>query len=429
MMKRVEKHIIKSGHESFEYCDSITNSSRQLFNSAQFVQRQGFFYGHGTQSQAKLDKMFQQHEAYIAMPSKVSQLVLKQSADSWTAYEAALKAYAEAPSKFSGKPQPPGFAFMRNLVKFNTQAVGKRDFNKGLIVPSMSPIQLPVKNGMAFDDLCEVRIVPKTGCFVIEVVYEQPDFSDFLCSLNQHLAAAVDIGLDNLATIVFSDGKTQPIIVNGKPLKSANQFYNKQVARFKGFLPQCIHTSNRIENIIRNRNHFVDSYLHQSSRMLVNELLAAGVTEVAIGKSERWKTKINLGKRTNQKFVQVPHAKFVEMLTYKLEAVGIKVTVGEESYTSKASFLDWDNIPTYTPNSNERHTFSGKRVTRSWYVSSYGYRIGADVNGGYNIGRKVIPTAFEALNPIVQRDRGCLVVHPRRITPVFRRVHVQSGVA
>jgi IS605 OrfB family transposase len=293
----------------------------------------------------------------------------------------------------------------------------------------MSPLKLPVKNAMALDDLCEVRIVPKTGCFVIEVVYEQPDISDFFCSLNQHLAASIDIGLDNLATIVFSDGKTQPIIVNGKPLKSANQFYNKQVARFKGFLSQGVNPSNRIENIIRNRNQFVDSYLHQSSRMVVKEMLANGVTSVVSGKNEQWKSKINLGKRTNQKFVQVPHARFIEMLIYKLETVGIKVTVGEESYTSKASFLDWDNIPTYTPNNNGKHAFSGKRVTRSWYISSNGLKIHADVNGAFNIGKKVIPTAFDSLKSIVQRDRGYLVVHPRRITPTFRRVHVQAGVA
>jgi hypothetical protein len=94
----VEKHVIKLGHDWFEYWQEITNSSRQLFNSAQYVQRQGFFYGHGTQTQAALDKMFQQHEAYKLMPSKVSQLVLKQSADSWKAYLAALKAYEIDPS-------------------------------------------------------------------------------------------------------------------------------------------------------------------------------------------------------------------------------------------------------------------------------------------------------------------------------------------
>lgn len=289
----------------------------------------------------------------------------------------------------------------------------------------MSPIRIPVKPGMNFEDLCEVRIVPHVGCFVIEVVYEIPSAE---VPLRPTLAAAIDIGLDNLATIVFGDGR-QPIIINGKPLKSENQFYNKQVARFKGFLPQNVFTSKRIENIIRNRNQFVGAYLHQCSRIVVNELLAAGVTEVAVGKNVGWKTGIALGKRTNQKFVQVPHARFIEMLTYKLEAVGINVTVGEESYTSKSSFLDWDNIPSLTPNSNEQHTFSGKRVSRSWYVSKDDYRIGADVNGGYNIGRKVIPKVFDSLKSIIQRDRGCLVVHPRRITPIFRRGRAQLGVA
>jgi IS605 OrfB family transposase len=425
-MKRVEQHVIKDNHEWFDYCDQITNASRQLFNSAQYVQRQGFFFHHGTQSQAKLDKMFQQHEAYKAMPSKVAQLVLQQSADAWNAYYKALKAYLETPEKFTGKPKPPGYADKRNMVKFNAQAVGKREFKKGNVVPSQSPIRIPVKPGMTFENLCEVRIVPKVGCFVIEVVYEVDVAGE--TPQQQGVAASIDIGLDNLATIVFSDGR-QPIIINGKPLKSANQFYNKQVALLKGLLAQGVFTSEKIENIIRNRNHFVYSYLHQCSRMIVNQLIAAGVTEVAIGKNSQWKTGIALGKQTNQKFVQVPHARFIEMLTYKLEAVGIKVTVGEESYTSKASFLDWDNIPTYTPNSNEKQTFSGKRVSRSWYVTKDGLKIHADVNGAFNIGRKVIPKAFDILKSVVQRDSGCLVVHPRRITPAFRRGHAQPGVA
>ena len=423
---KVEQHVIKSGHDWFKYCEEITTSSRQLFNSAQYVQRQGFFYHHGTQTQAALDKMFQGDESYKSMPAKVSQLVLKQSADSWKSYFEALKAYTKDPSKFTARPKPPGYVQDLNLVKFNKQALGKKEFTKGFIVPSMSPIRIPVKPGLEAKNLREVRIVPKVGCFVIEVVYDE--IGVVLVS-KSGLAAAIDIGLDNLATIVFSDGTTQPIVINGKPLKAENQFYNKQIARVKGFLPSGVFTSTRIENITRNRNHFVSDYLHQCSRMVVNELVVAGVSEVAIGKNDQWKTGINLGKRTNQKFVQVPHTRFIEMLTYKLEAVGIKVTVGEESFTSKSSFLDWDNIPTYTPGSNEKHTFSGKRTSRSWYASKDGFRIPADVNGGYNIGRKVIPTAFESLNPIVARDRGCLVVHPRRLTPTFGHVRATVGVA
>ncbi|MEN2383710.1 MAG: IS200/IS605 family accessory protein TnpB-related protein [Gloeotrichia echinulata GP01] len=147
-----------------------------------------------------------------------------------------------------------------------------------------------------------------------------------------------------------------------------------------------------------------------------------------IGKNEQWKTRLNLGKRTNQSFTQIPHAKFIEILTYKLERVGITVKVGEESYTSLASFIDWDNIPIYKPNNFVRYVFNGRRVERAWYISKNGLKIHADVNAGYNIGRKSNPEGFDCLQSIL-RDRGCLVVHPRRITPLFKRVHAESRVA
>ncbi|WP_414587220.1 RNA-guided endonuclease InsQ/TnpB family protein [Scytonema sp. PCC 10023] len=428
-MQHVEKHIIKSGHEWFAYCAYITRISSKLYNTAQFTQRQGFFYGWGTTVQAKLDTMFKLDSNYRAMPRKVAQLVLKQNADAWSAYFKAIDAYNLEPKKFTSKPKPPNYLDGKNLVKFNYQAVSTREFKKGFIVPSMSPIKIPVKPGLKFDDLCEVRIVPKIGCFVIEIVSEIPEPSDFFCSLNPELAASIDLGLDNLATIVFTDPTIQPIAVNGKPLKSVNQFYNKQLARFRGFLPHGRGSSRRIQNIVCNRNNFVDSYLHQSTFMIVKELVAKGVTQVAIGKNEQWKTNLNLGKRNNQAFTQIPHLLFIEMLTDKLEKVGINVKVGEESYTSKASLIDWDTIPTFDPNNKVKQTFSGKRVQRAWYISKDGTKIHADVNAAFNIGRKVIPNAFGCLESIVQRNRGCLVVHPRRITPLFRRDHAEIGVA
>ncbi|MBG1271713.1 RNA-guided endonuclease InsQ/TnpB family protein [Nostoc sp. WHI] len=427
-MRQVEKHVIKEEHNWFDYCTDITTISRQLYNTAQFTQRQGFFYGWGTQTQASLDTLFKQNENYKALPAKVAQLVLKQNADAWIAYYKALSAYKIDPTKFTGKPRPPSYVDDKNLVKFNNQAIGKREFGNGCIVPSMSPIRIPVKPGLKFDDLCEVRVIPKTGCFVIEVVYEIPELSDYNCRLNPGLNAAIDIGLDNLATIVFNDLEIQPIIVNGKPLKSVNQFYNKQIAKFRGFLPNGKGKSRRIANIVRNRNQFVDSYLHQSTKMIVDKLLSLGVNHVSIGKNEQWKTHLNLGKRTNQNFTQIPHARFTLILTYKLEQVGITVKVGEESYTSKGSFIDWDIIPTFDRNNKVKHIFSGRRVKRAWYVSKSGLKIHADVNASFNIGRKSNPEGFDCLKSIL-RDRGCLVVHPRRITPLFKRVHAESRVA
>ncbi|MDR9896939.1 transposase [Aetokthonos hydrillicola Thurmond2011] len=425
-MKSVEKHIIKKSHDWYNYCTDITTTSRCLYNTVQYNQRQGYFYGHKFLNLSQLDKCFKDNENYKKLPAKVAQLVLKQNVDAWSAYYAAQDEYKQDSYKFTGKPKIPSFLVKRyNLIKFNNQAVGKKEFNKGFIVPSMSPLRIAVKPGMKFENICEVRIVPKVGCFVIEVVYEEQQAIEFTGLPN--LAAAIDIGLDNLATVVFNDFNIHPLAINGKPLKSANKFYNKQVAKFKGFLPHQSLYTNRLNNITRNRNQFVDSYIHQSARYLVNKFLELGVSHVAIGKNEQWKTALNLGKKTNQSFTQIPHARFLQVLVYKLEQAGIAVTVGEESYTSIASFLDWDNIPTYRP--NKKHSFSGRRLQRAWYVSKNGTKIHADINGAFNIGRKVIPNYFDCLQEQLKRDRGCLVVHPRRITPTFKREHASVSVA
>jgi putative transposase len=444
-VQNVEKHQVKCDNKKlWDYCEEITTTSRRLYNAAQFAQRQSLLYGGGVLSQGRLDSMFKNHTDYKSMPAKVAQLVFKQNFDAWDSYLKALSEYQLEPKKFTGKPKEPGYIHNRNnLVKFNYQAVGKVEFKKGFIVPSMSPIKIPVKPGLKFAELSEVRIIPKTGCFVVEIVYSVAEKQGLFCSLNPNLAAAIDIGLDNLATIVFSDPTIRPIILNGKPIKSENQFYNKQMAKFRGFLPLNIATSTRIQNIVRNRNNFVDNYLHQSAKLIVDELVKLGVTEVAIGKNEQWKTKLNLSQRVNQHFTLIPHAGFIEILTYKLEKVGIIVKVGEESYTSKASLIDWDTIPTFDLNNHvnlatgenprgkvhRKHEFSGKRIKRALYVSKDGFKIHADVNGAFNIGRKVIPNLFDCLQSMISRDRGCLVVHPRRITPLFCRVNDKNGVA
>lgn len=288
-MYQVEQHYITSSHRWWSYCDAVCYASKNLYNTAQFSQRQSFRFGHGILTQAALDKLFKDSEHYKAIAAKVAQLVLKQNSDAWMAYFKAIAVWKEEPSKFTGKPKIPGFLETgekgRNLVKFNNQAVGKREFNKGFLVPSMSPIRIPVKPGLKFEQLVEVRIVPKTAAFVVEVVYEIPEHSEFFCSLNPELAAAVDISLDNLATITFNDPAIQPIAVNGKPLKSANQWMNKELARLRSQLG--FGTSRRVQNTIRNRNNFVHSFLHQASRLVVNELLALGVTQIAIGKNEQ----------------------------------------------------------------------------------------------------------------------------------------------
>jgi IS605 OrfB family transposase len=438
---RVEQHQIKPGNPVWDYCVTVTSASADLFNEANDLTWISWNYGHGWILQPTLDKQLKDTLAYKALPAKVSQLVLKQVADSWTSWHKALQDWKINSRKYKGKPKPPGHINGGNLVKFNDQAVSKVGWKQGFVQPSMSPISIPVKEGLTLTlpktkknpavngNFVEVRIVPKTGCFNIEVVYDD-GLSDWKIP-DKELGAAIDVGLDNLAMLTFSDPTIQPISINGKPLKSINQWANKQNAKYRSLLGPEQTRSNRLDAIWRKRNNQVNDFLHKATKRVVDELSNVGVTCVAIGKNIGWKDLVNIGKRNNQKFVTVPHARFIDMLARKLEAVGITVKVDEESYTSRASFLDWDNIPTWQPGNTEKHHFSGKRIKTKSYQSKNGSLINADVNGSFNIGRKVIPNYFgETLKFIVEQDSGKVVAFPRRINPLKTiKVKDMSGSA
>ena len=169
-------------------------------------------------------------------------------------------------------------------------------------------------------------------------------------------------------------------------------------------------TSSRIQRLTRWINQKFDNYLHHTSRLIVDLLVAQQIETVVIGKNVQWKNESNLGKQTNQNLVNVPHARLIEMLEYKAQLVGIKVLQQEESYTSQSSFLNLDPIPVYGKTGNDV-IFSGKRIKRGLYKTSVGKLINSDVNGAYNILRKPIPNAFS--NGI-----GICVVGPMRVNPL-----------
>jgi len=163
----------------------------------------------------------------------------------------------------------------------------------------------------------------------------------------------------------------------------------------------------KIRRLTHKRNARVDHYLHTASRWIIDYLIQNDIGTLVIGKNDLWKNGINIGKRNNQQFVQIPHGRFVQQLTYKAQLVGIQVFAQEESYTSKASFMDGDAIPVYEKGGEVKHRFSGRRIARGLYRTAKGCLINADVNGSYNILRKAFP------------DNGieAVVVQPIRITP------------
>jgi putative transposase len=244
----------------------------------------------------------------------------------------------------------------------------------------------------------QVRVVPKADHSVLEVVYEAEDQPAE--GLDPELFVALDLGVNVLAALTSNKAGFVPRLVSGKPVKAINQLYNKQREHIQKQLAHGTeprYTSRRLDRITTKRNRRVLGYLHSASRRIIDLLVEEGIGVLVLGKNPYWKTNVALGKKHNQEFVQIPHAQLLELLTYKAEASGIRVLVTEESYTSRASFLDLDPLPTYDPaqgaEQEEQPHFSGRRDGR-WYRVKGRAPIHADVNGSYNIGRKVFPTAF-----------------------------------
>jgi IS605 OrfB family transposase len=227
--------------------------------------------------------------------------------------------------------------------------------------------------------------------------------------------------IDNLAALASNKPGFTPVVVNGRPAKSMNQFYNKRRAELQ---QQLGHpgTTARMERLTTKRNRRINHYLHTASRYIIDLLAKEGIGILVIGKNDGWKQAVEMGKRNNQNFVQIPHTRFIQMLSYKARLVGITVLVTEESYTSKASFLDHDPLPVRKPDDETKHTFSGKHVKRGLYRASDGRETNADINGAYNIIRKVAPDAFTAKGVEDGKAmQASLVVHPvRAVIPLTK---------
>jgi putative transposase len=424
-MQLVEKHIIAQTDPRFACVDAACFASKNLYNAALYEVRQTFFATSTSLCYPALDKRMQGHEAYRALPAKVAQHVLKQVCTAWSSFWAGRLAYRETPAKFVGRPQLPKYlpkAKGRNLLVYTMQAVsrGKRTLDRGIIQPSQLGIQVKTKQNP--QTLAQVRVVPKTGYVVVEVIYEH---EPTVTAVDPDLLAGLDPGMDNLATLTSNKPGFVPVIVNGRGIKSCNQYYNKQRAVLQQSLGRP-GRSRRIEQLTTRRNRRIEHDLHTASRFLIDLLVAEGIGTLIIGKNPLQKQEIRLGKRMNQHFVQIPHARFIQMLQYKAELVGIRVILTEESYTSKASLLDLDPLPVYRKGEQGDYQFSGKRVTRGLYRAADGRVIHADVNGAGNILRKVAPGAFERKGVEDGESRvHLLVVHPVRKSFPHKPVHVK----
>lgn len=401
-LTRVEKHIIRPSSRWFSMLSGFCHLAKNLYNHANYLVRNRFAKEGKWLRYVELDKILKNDLAYPdyrSMPTAQSaQQVLRLLDKDWKFFLAAIKDWRTHRDQYLGRPKPPKYKAKDSrliLVMTNQNCKyidGKIQFPKVFkdfaVVPRFD--SLPTSGGdmenlgqeRIFNSFQQVRFVPNGTEIVMEIVYTIKPVAD---RQDNGRYAGIDMGVDNLLTMAVNTGKP-PMIINGKIPKSVNQFYNKRLARLKSICQQMTGhgSSNRIRQLTAKRNRRIDDYLHKASRLIVEECASQGINTIVIGKNKEWKLGSKLSRRINQHFVQLPFARLIQMIEYKAKEKGMAVILTEESYTSGTSFLDGEL-------SVKENYIKSRRIHRGLFRADDGRLINADVNGAFQIMRKVFP--------------------------------------
>ena len=382
-MDSTEREIIHSTDERFDLIKNLCHLSKNLYNASLYDVRQYYFETKSYrtwQSQAPLFSKNKQPD-YYALQSHLAQQVLMQVGRQFLSFFNNKSNKKKRIPKYKDKN---GY----NVITFNkvtisrqidfdeykqiyTYTLCKRSYN--LKIKSTKPNVKMVK--FVYDEVNDL-----IKCFKIYEV-ERPKLKK-----DNSRYFSIDPGLNNIVSIYNNIG-IRPLLYNGRPIKSINQYYNKTNAKLRSELPNNIKSSKRLKQLSFKRNNKIDYEMHKISTHIIKEAVKNNISKIIIGNNVGWKNEINIGRRNNQNFVNIPHTKLFNQLLYKGLLNGIEVIFTEESYTSKASFFDKDELPIYGENDN--YKFSGKRISRGLYKDSKGNLWNADLNGGGNIMRKV----------------------------------------
>lgn len=410
IIQQVEKHVIKKSHPYYNMFCEYTHLAKNLYNHANYLVRKEFVDNGNWLRYFDLCKLLRSDldfPDYTNMPSAQSaQQILRLLDTNWKSFFKSIKDWSKNKDKYSGKPKLPKYKPKDGKVVLfvtNQQVKQKENlyhFPKSFQGFTIKPRCVTLPN---FEKLNQIRVVPQDQVFCVEIVYSVFIEDTLLPDNGRYMS--IDLGLDNLATVVTNTG-LNPIIVNGKGLKSHNQYYNKKQAHYQKVAKQMNNKNytNCLHQLTQKRNFKIEDSLHKISRYIVDTALSNEITTIVIGNNKDWKQSVSLGKKTNQAFVQLPHQKLIEKIVYKAHACGIQVLLTEESYTSGTSFLD---------NEPPQKEFYNKirRIYRGLFVSNKGVKINADVNAAYQIMKKVFPNEFS------DGVEG-VVLHPVRVNIV-----------
>jgi putative transposase len=419
-MRALKTQIRGLKKNQFERLKELTHHAKNLYNQTLWTLREAFvatgkyFSYYQTEKAMKQVENLEGEVNYRLLKAKVAQQTLRRLDKNFRSFFRCHQDFQNNPSKYKGKPRPPKYKQDKhdNLIydyqAFSIQGLfiiekgpeislpnGKtfpigESIRYSQVVVLEKGLEIPVPKQLWDKDIKQVEILPKHKSFHAVFVYEE-DPDDFIQVDKNKQVMSIDLGLNNLATCV-TNGVIEPFIIDGRRLKSVNAYYNKRKASMQSKLSKRGKKwSRRLQSLTNWRNAVVNDYMHKATSIVVKTCVKHGISKVVVGDVVKSLNRINLGKRTNQNFVNLSLGQFVEVLDYKLGSHGIELVVTDESYTSKASFVDGDKMPKRsgtTQKPKHTFTFSGRRVKRGLYKSGDGTVINADTNGAYNILRK-----------------------------------------
>jgi len=388
---RVERHVITKYDKNYNNIKELCHRCKNLYNYCNYILRQSLFRGEGLPGENELVGLLtrENQDDYRALPAQTSQQVIKLLYKNWKAYFKSLKSYQKDKTKFNGCPRIPKYKPRGDkghyVALFVNQQIKIRDGK--IIFPKQTNL-LPIKTKTS--SIEQVRIVPASACFIVEVIYEKEVVQT---ETTEGAIASIDLGINNFVTFLDNQGY-QPFIINGKGAKAWNQYYHKTKANMQSQLKEGRYSSNNIQLLSQKRSMFMQNFLHQSSSLVVKALIERKIKTLVIGLNDDWKQGSNMGKQNNQNFLSLPHRKLIDQLVYKCEEVGIEVILTEEAYTSKIDHFVEEEM-------KHHDKYAGRRIHRGLYRSSTGILINADLNGALGIMRKVFPEKALALAKLI----------------------------
>ena len=418
-VKRVVKFNIKKSHIDYDYIRIQLIESKEIYNFANYILRQIYFkntHNHKyslefVNEYPRLKELFLQYIEenkqfttlfykiicefsklkQYSINLKIVQNIVDKLKNDWTSYWQLLKMKKD--KTYNKEINIPAYKKKYNLVEYNNQVMSKKKLKLGYI--GTDKMKQGIKIAKKHQELnCQCfRIYEKHDKLVCELIYEK----DIPTVEKTDKVASIDLGLENLFTIAFNYNK-KGISIKGTKLKAVNQYFNKLKASLQSMLPHKQYTSKLINQLMYKREEQLRNYIGYYTNQLIEILKKEKISKLIVGYNKNWKQNINIGKANNQNFVNIPFRKILDILKYKLEENGIECKEQEESYTSKSSYLDNDNIPSYHKGNSQAHIFSGKRITRNLYQSKQGKIINADLNGALNILKKSGERLIEELD-------------------------------